>query len=120
MDKNQSTFNLELLSDITRLKLISKKRNIELDTQNNILKNNLEIPKNLRKELLVQGAAVVIDPKQGSILGMIGGRVDYAYLDHFNRALQAKRQPGSVFKPFIYLSALENGYTPCTQLINQP
>ena len=70
--------------------------------------------------MLVQGAAVVIDPKHGGVLGMVGGRIDLGYLDHFNRSTQAKRQPGSVFKPFIYLSALENGYSPCTQLINQP
>jgi len=70
--------------------------------------------------LLVQGSAVVIDAMHGSVLGMIGGRTEKEYLDHFNRATQAKRQPGSVFKPFIYLSAIENGYTPCTQLLNQP
>jgi penicillin-binding protein 1A len=51
---------------------------------------------------------------------MIGGRTEKEYLDHFNRATQANRQPGSVFKPFIYLSAIENGATPCTQLLNQP
>jgi len=51
---------------------------------------------------------------------MIGGRTEPEYLDHFNRATQAKRQPGSVFKPFIYLSTLEEGYSSCTQLLNQP
>ena len=120
MEKNQKSFNKELLGNIKLLKKISKQNNFNLDTLKYILKNNLEIPEILRNQLLVQGAAVVIDPKHGGVLGMVGGRIDKTYLDHFNRTEQAKRQPGSVFKPFIYLSALENGYSPCTQLINQP
>ena len=120
MEKNQKSFNKELLGNTKLLKKISKQNNFNLDTLKHILKNNLEIPKILRNQLLVQGAAVVIDPKHGGVLGMVGGRIDKTYLDHFNRTEQAKRQPGSVFKPFIYLSALENGYSPCTQLINQP
>ena len=120
MEKNQKSFNKELLGNTKLLKKISKQNNFNIDTLKYILKNNLEIPKILRNQLLVQGAAVVIDPKHGGVLGMVGGRIDKTYLDHFNRTEQAKRQPGSVFKPFIYLSALENGYSPCTQLINQP
>ena len=120
MIKNQKIFNRDLLNNKERLEYISKKNNITIDSLKNILKNNLEIPPLLRKQLLVQGSAVVIDPIHGSVLGMIGGRTEKEYLDHFNRATQAKRQPGSVFKPFIYLSAIENGYTPCTQLLNQP
>ena len=120
MDQNQKAFNKELLGDTKLLKKISNQNNFNIDTLKYILKNNLEIPRKLRNQLLVQGAAVVIDPKHGGVLGMVGGRIDNNYLDHFNRAEQAKRQPGSVFKPFIYLSALENGYNPCTQLINQP
>ena len=120
MIKNQKIFNRDLLNNKERLEYISKKNNISIDSLKNILKNNLEIPRSLRKQLLVQGSAVVIDAMHGSVLGMIGGRTEKEYLDHFNRATQAKRQPGSVFKPFIYLSAIENGYTPCTQLLNQP
>ena len=120
MEKNQKIFNKDLLENNEKLKFIAKKNKIELDSLKLILKNNLDIPFELQKQLLVQGAAVVIDPKQGNILAMIGGRTDKEYLDHFNRATQAQRQPGSVFKPFIYLSAIENGATPCTQLLNQP
>jgi len=53
----------------------------------------------------VQGAVVVLDPKTGSVLALVGGR-DYRK-SQFNRAVQARRQPGSLFKPFVYLAALE-------------
>ncbi|MFZ1992131.1 MAG: PBP1A family penicillin-binding protein [Alphaproteobacteria bacterium] len=56
-----------------------------------------------------EGALVAIDP-DGALRAMIGGR-DYT-VSQFNRATSAKRQPGSSFKPFVYLTALENGYTP--------
>ena len=78
------------------------------------------IPSVLRNQFLVQGAAIALDPKTGHILAMIGGRQEDEYADHFNRATQAVRQPGSVFKPFIYLTALENNFRPTTQLLNQP
>ena len=120
MKNNQAVFNNELLNNPLMLKSIQKKNNINLDSLKFILKNNLDIPKELRTKLLVQGSAVVLNPKNGNILGMIGGRSEDIYIDHYNRATQSKRQPGSVFKPFIYLSAIENGAKPCTQLINQP
>ncbi|MCX5724678.1 MAG: PBP1A family penicillin-binding protein, partial [Nitrospirae bacterium] len=53
----------------------------------------------------VQGAVVVLDPKTGSVLALAGGR-NYR-LSQLNRAVQARRQPGSLFKPFVYLAALE-------------
>ena len=53
----------------------------------------------------MQGAVVVLEPKTGSVLALVGGR-DYRR-SQFNRALQARRQPGSLFKPFVYLAALE-------------
>ncbi len=53
----------------------------------------------------MQGAVVVLDPKTGSVLALVGGR-DYRR-SQFNRAVQARRQPGSLFKPFVYLAALE-------------
>ena len=77
-----------------------------------------ELYKDLRGKLLVQTAFVAIDPQTGGILAMIGGRPDYH--DQYNRAVQARRQPGSVFKPFVYTTALENGYPVTQQLLNQP
>ena len=77
-----------------------------------------ELYKDLRDKLLVQCAFVALDLKTGAILAMIGGRPDYH--DQYNRAVQAKRQPGSVFKPFVYTTALENNYPVSEQLLNQP
>jgi len=77
-----------------------------------------ELYKDLRDKLLVQCAFVALDLKTGAILAMVGGRPDYH--DQYNRAVQAKRQPGSVFKPFVYTTALENNYPVTEQLLNQP
>jgi len=66
----------------------------------------------------VSGAIVVLDPHTGRIIAMSGG---YLYEDsEFNRATQAYRQPGSAFKPFIYLSALEKNYMPTTLIRDAP
>ncbi len=63
---------------------------------------------------VLQGALVAIDPASGHIRAMVGGR---SFADSsFNRAVQARRQPGSTFKPFVYAAALEQGYTPATLL----
>lgn len=57
-----------------------------------------------------QMALVAIDPKTGYVKAMLGGRGD----DKFNRATLAVRQPGSAFKPFVYLTAMQNGFTPAS------
>ncbi|MBN2719331.1 MAG: transglycosylase domain-containing protein, partial [Deltaproteobacteria bacterium] len=62
------------------------------------------LPLDLKLSVGPQGAVVVLEPKTGYILAMIGG--DRAVAGGFNRALLAKRQPGSAFKPFVYLEAL--------------
>jgi penicillin-binding protein 1A len=64
-----------------------------------------------------QGAVVVLNP-DGAIRALVGGR-DYVK-SQFNRAVKAKRQPGSAFKPFVYLAALADGYTPDTQVLDLP
>ena len=88
------------------------------DTLKMMLNGELKLYKELRDKLLVQCAFVALDPKTGGILAMIGGRPDYH--DQYNRAVQAKRQPGSVFKPFVYTTAFDNGYPVTEQLLNQP
>ena len=71
-----------------------------------LLKNEEVIPDYLRKEFLIQGSLVVLDVETGNIIAMIGGRQEPEYVDFFNRSSRALRQPGSVFKPFVYMSAL--------------
>ena len=66
----------------------------------------------------IQGALIALDPHTGRVLAMAGG-YDYA-MSEFNRATQAIRQPGSAFKPFVYLAALEAGYTPSTVVLDSP
>ncbi len=66
----------------------------------------------------LQGAFVILDVKTGGIRAMIGGR---NYRDSkFNRVTQAARQAGSTFKPFVWMSALQNGYTPATIVDDSP
>lgn len=72
----------------------------------------------LRQIPLVQGAFVALDPNNGRILAMQGGWKSDG--SEFNRATQAKRQPGSAFKPFIYLAALDQGYTPSSIVLDSP
>lgn len=72
----------------------------------------------LRQIPKVNGGMVVMDPHTGRVLAMQGG---WAYGNsEFNRATQAMRQPGSAFKPFVYLTALENGFTPSTLVLDAP
>ncbi|MBA4804444.1 MAG: penicillin-binding protein 1A [Brevundimonas sp.] len=66
----------------------------------------------------VNGALVAIEPYSGRVLAMVGG---YSYaLSSFNRATQARRQPGSAFKPFVYAAALEGDYTPASIVLDAP
>ncbi len=71
----------------------------------------------LDMEPLLEGALLSIDSKTGYVLAMVGG-YDF-YRSKFNRSVQALRQPGSSFKPFVYLTALERGFTPANILIDE-
>lgn len=65
-----------------------------------------------------QSALVALDPNDGAIVALVGG---FDYFDNkFNRATQARRQPGSGFKPFLYSAALENGFTPSSIVMDAP
>jgi penicillin-binding protein 1A len=66
----------------------------------------------------VQGALVAVDPQDGAIAALTGG-FDY-FASNYNRAVQAKRQPGSAFKPFLYSAALEQGFTPASMINDAP
>ena len=64
------------------------------------------------------GGIIVMDPHTGKVLAITGG---FSFnLSEFNRATQAKRQPGSAFKPFVYISALKEGFTPSTLILDAP
>ncbi len=66
----------------------------------------------------INGAILVMDPHTGRVLALVGG---FSFkLSEFNRATQAKRQPGSAFKPFVYAAALESGFTPSTLVLDAP
>src|SRR5579872_2745870 len=72
----------------------------------------------LRQIPEVSGACVAMDPFTGRVLAMVGG---FSFdQSEFNRATQAMRQPGSSFKPFVYASALDNGYTPSSIILDEP
>ena len=72
----------------------------------------------LEQDPAMEGAFLALDPRTGGIKAMVGG---YSYeRSKFNRALQAKRQPGSAFKPFVYGAAFETGLTPSTLLEDAP
>lgn len=72
----------------------------------------------LRQPPAVNGALVAMDPHTGRVLAMVGG---FSFqLSEFNRAIQAKRQPGSTFKPFVYATALDSGYTPSSIVLDAP
>ena len=72
----------------------------------------------LRQIPEIEGALVALDPHTGHVLAMVGGYAPER--SEFNRATQARRQPGSAFKPFVYLAALQKGYTPATLLTDAP
>ena len=72
----------------------------------------------LKQVPAVNGGLIAVDPHTGRVLAMVGG---YSFgLSEFNRSIQAWRQPGSTFKPFVYAAALESGYTPSSIVLDAP
>lgn len=65
-----------------------------------------------------QAALVALSPTDGAVAALVGG-FDY-FANKYNRAVQARRQPGSGFKPFLYSAALEDGFTPASMLLDAP
>jgi penicillin-binding protein 1B len=93
--------------------------------QNGLARLEKTYPKLKRADLPLQGALVALDPGTGGILAMVGGREYRA--SQFNRAVQAKRQPGSLFKPLVYLAAFEatrdagsSAVTPASLILDAP
>lgn len=86
------------------------------DLAQQALKNQLERFKDQDKK--PQAALVALDPHTGNVLAMVGGR-DYA-TSQLNRATDARRQPGSTFKPFVYAAAVEDGFSPVQLFMDAP
>jgi penicillin-binding protein 1B len=84
----------------------------------NALKHQLERLGTANKDQKPQAALVALDPHNGNILAMVGGS-NYAE-SQLNRATDAKRQPGSTFKPFVYAAALEDGISPVQTFLDAP
>lgn len=97
--KPSSPQDLFELGDVVRLRLQDKKWVLT------------QIPQ-------AQAALVTLNPRNGAILALVGG-LDFQQ-SNFNRAIQARRQPGSSFKPFLYTAALENGYTAASIINDAP
>lgn len=98
------------LLDMEGLKIYT---NLDKDVQKN-LENNID--KEMKNSSL-QVASVVITPSNGKIVALIGGK-EYSK-SQYNRAYSSKRQVGSTIKPFLYYSALENGFTPSSTFLSE-
>lgn len=82
------------------------------------VKASTAIPVALEQVPPSQGAVASIEPQSGDVVALVGG---YQFGDsHFNRATQARRQPGSSFKPIVYSAALDKGFTASTMLLDAP
>ncbi len=116
--------NLIILLENDERNIVSlTKKNKWLSKEDFLIGDIIFIEKN-QNELVIQqipkvnGAILVMDPHNGKVLALSGG---FSFnLSEFNRATQALRQPGSAFKPFVYMSALNEGYTPSTLILDAP
>jgi len=122
MEIQQTKLDRRLLRDEDELRSLINTDRYNLDSVRAMIRGDIPMDSTLYSRLKVQGALVSIEPGTGHILSMIGGREFSAKLSEapFNRATQAKRQPGSVFKPFIFTAAIDNGYPVTRKLLNQP
>jgi penicillin-binding protein 1A len=91
-----------------------------LDAKRQALGARRRGPSQSEDDAPLQAALVAMEPDTGHVRALVGGR-DFDE-SHFNRAVQARRQPGSAFKPFVYAAALEQGYTPASLIdrLNDP
>ena len=115
---NQQKLNQRLFNDEEEFSKLAYLSIYPEDTVKLMMAGEMELYEDLRNKLLVQSSFVALDTRTGAILAMVGGRPDYP--DQFNRATQSLRQPGSVFKPFVYTTAIDNGVAVTKQLLNQP
>ena len=93
-------------------------RNAQIAADRAVRRQASAIQSEAGRRALIQGAMVGIDPRNGDIRALSGGRTYER--GTFNRALLAHRQPGSAFKPFVYAAAMANGYTPSSEVDDDP
>jgi penicillin-binding protein 1A len=105
-------------ADSINLKLNEKKkmRIFSWDGELDTLMSTMDSMRYYKKFL--QTGFMSMDPETGHIKAWVGG-IDHKYFK-FDHVKQAKRQPGSTFKPFVYAAAIENGYSPCYSVVDQP
>ena len=115
---NQQKLNKRIFNDDEEFSKLAYLGIYPEDTVKLMMAGEMELYEDLRNKLLVQSSFVALDTRTGAILAMLGGRPDYP--DQFNRATQSLRQPGSIFKPFVYTTAIDNGVPVTKQLLNQP
>jgi penicillin-binding protein 1A len=115
---NQQKLNKRIFNDEEEFSKLAYLGIYPEDTVKLMMAGEMELYEDLRDKLLVQSSFVALDTRTGAILAMLGGRPDYP--DQFNRATQSLRQPGSIFKPFVYTTAIDNGVPVTKQLLNQP
>ncbi|MFA5729175.1 MAG: PBP1A family penicillin-binding protein [Candidatus Neomarinimicrobiota bacterium] len=114
----QELLNTRLLEDLSELRSFVRDSAISLEQVRAMIRGDIPMNPGMQATLVVQGALVAINPANGHILALIGGR-DFNESE-FNRATQARRQPGSAFKPIVFATAIDNGFPVTTQLLNQP
>ena len=114
---NQQKLNKRIFNDEEEFSKLAYLGIYPEDTVKLMMAGEMELYEDLRDKLLVQSSFVALDTRTGAILAMLGGRPDYP--DQFNRATQSLRQPGSIFKPFVYTTAIDNGVPVTKQLLNE-
>ena len=93
-------------------------RNAQIAADRAVRRQAAAIQSETGRRAQIQGAMVAMDPRNGDIRALTGGRVYER--GNFNRALLAHRQPGSAFKPFVYAAAMAAGYTPSSEVDDDP
>ena len=105
------------IKQIPKTMLETDELNIYTNLDKNVQKKLEETIDTEMKGTSMQVASIVVEPKTAKIVGLVGGK-DYSK-SQFNRATKSKRQVGSTIKPFIYYSALENGFTPSSTFLSE-
>lgn len=117
LDTLQADFNRYFIRKEAPRLIAEKYPDLSRTEVSKLLANPVRVDSIFKEQSVIQVAFVALDPTTGRILAMIGGR-DFEE-SKFNRAVQAIRQPGSVFKAFSYTAAIDNGYPPTFRLLNQ-